>query len=211
MTICSRESRVGSGTTAAKLVKQVRDDLDWIVMQCLEKEPARRYQAVNELIADIDRYLRHEPVLARPPSFAYTVRKLARRNRIAFASPCRTDIRTLHHCLRGRHDDPSAADCHRARSGGARETTSAEGLERHAERLRHRRSISELRERCQRVRTSRSSGEKHRARVARPASPHALDCCKHWAAHTSEEANSSPRSTTSERQCAYSAERQAPK
>ena len=75
----------GSGTTITKLVKQIRDDLDWIVMQCLEKEPARRYQAVNELIADLDRYLRHEPVRARPPSFAYTVRKLARRNRAAFA------------------------------------------------------------------------------------------------------------------------------
>lgn len=75
-----------SGTTATKLVKQVRDDLDWIVMQCLEKEPARRYQTANELIADIDRYLRYEPVLARPPSLAYTFRKLARRNRVAFVA-----------------------------------------------------------------------------------------------------------------------------
>lgn len=73
-----------SGTTAAKLVKQVRDDLDWIVMQCLEKERARRYQSVNELIADIERYLRHEPVLARPSSLAYIFRKLARRNRVTF-------------------------------------------------------------------------------------------------------------------------------
>jgi len=72
------------GTTAKRLVKQVREDLDWIVMQCLEKEPARRYQTVNELIADIDRYLRDEPVLARPPTLAYTIRKLARRNRVAF-------------------------------------------------------------------------------------------------------------------------------
>jgi serine/threonine protein kinase len=75
-----------SGTTATKLVNQIRDDLDWIVMQCLDKDPSRRYQAVNELIADIDRYLRHQPVLARPPSFNYLVRKFARRNRVAFAS-----------------------------------------------------------------------------------------------------------------------------
>ena len=75
-----------SGTTATKLVNQIRDDLDWIVMQCLDKDPSRRYQAVNELIADIDRYLRNQPVLARPPSFSYLVRKLARRNRIVFAS-----------------------------------------------------------------------------------------------------------------------------
>jgi eukaryotic-like serine/threonine-protein kinase len=77
---------IGSATTATKLVRQIRDDLDWIVMQCLEKEPSRRYQAVNELIADLDRYLRYEPVLARPPSLAYTLRKLARRNRVAFSS-----------------------------------------------------------------------------------------------------------------------------
>ena len=73
-----------TGTPATKFIKEVRDDLDWIVMQCLEKEPLRRYQAVTELIADLSRYLRHESVTARPPSFAYAVRKLARRNRIAF-------------------------------------------------------------------------------------------------------------------------------
>ncbi len=76
----------GNGTTTSRLVKQIRDDLDWIVMQCLEKEPSRRYQTVSELIADLNRYLRHEAVVARPPSFIYTVRKLARRNRLAFAA-----------------------------------------------------------------------------------------------------------------------------
>jgi eukaryotic-like serine/threonine-protein kinase len=75
-----------TATTSSKLIRQIRDDLDWIVMQCLEKEPSRRYQAVNELIGDLDRYLRHEPVLARPPSLIYTVCKLTRRNRIAFTS-----------------------------------------------------------------------------------------------------------------------------
>lgn len=73
-----------TGTSATKFVKEVRDDLDWIVMKCLEKEPFRRYQAVTELIADLCRYLRHESVLARPPSLTYTVRKLVRRNRVAF-------------------------------------------------------------------------------------------------------------------------------
>lgn len=75
-----------AGTSATKFVKEVRNDLDWIVMKCLEKEPFRRYQAVTELIADLCRYLRHESVLARPPTLIYTVRKLARRNRVAFAS-----------------------------------------------------------------------------------------------------------------------------
>jgi eukaryotic-like serine/threonine-protein kinase len=76
----------GSGSTWAKVVRQIRDDLDWIVMRCLEKEPARRYQAVNELIDDIDRYLNHQSVVARPPSMAYAIRKLVRRNRAACAS-----------------------------------------------------------------------------------------------------------------------------
>lgn len=75
-----------TGTAATKFIKEVRDDLDWIVMKCLEKEPLRRYQALTELIADLYRYLRHESVLARPPTLIYTVRKLARRNRVAFAS-----------------------------------------------------------------------------------------------------------------------------
>ncbi|HEU4880154.1 MAG TPA: serine/threonine-protein kinase, partial [Gemmatimonadaceae bacterium] len=77
---------IRSAMTPSRLVRQIRDDLDWIVMKCLEKEPTRRYQAVNDLIADIERYLHHEPVLAHPPTVIYTVRKLARRNRIAFVS-----------------------------------------------------------------------------------------------------------------------------
>jgi serine/threonine protein kinase len=80
----------GCESSPAKLIRQVTDDLDWIVMQCLEKEPSRRYQTVNELVADLDRYLRHDAVLARPPSFLYRVRKLARRNRIVFASALAT-------------------------------------------------------------------------------------------------------------------------
>lgn len=81
-----RRIAIGCAATPSKLINQVRDDLDWIVMQCLEKEPARRYQTVNDLIADLERYLHHEPVFAHPPAFIYTVRKLARRNRIVFAS-----------------------------------------------------------------------------------------------------------------------------
>jgi len=76
----------GSAATPSKLVRQVRDELDWVVMKCMEKEPTRRYQTVTDLIADLERYLHYEPVFARPPSIIYTVRKLARRNRIAFAS-----------------------------------------------------------------------------------------------------------------------------
>jgi eukaryotic-like serine/threonine-protein kinase len=66
--------------------KEVRGDLDWIVMRCLEKEPVRRYQTVNDLLLDIQRHLRHETVEARPPSVVYTLRKFALRNRTMFAA-----------------------------------------------------------------------------------------------------------------------------
>jgi hypothetical protein len=43
-------------------------DLDWIVMKCLEKDRARRYETANGLAADLKRHLNNEPVVARPPS-----------------------------------------------------------------------------------------------------------------------------------------------
>jgi eukaryotic-like serine/threonine-protein kinase len=66
--------------------KDVQGDLDWIVMRCLEKEPARRYQTVNDLLLDLQRHLRHETIEARPPSVVYTLHKFARRNRTMFAA-----------------------------------------------------------------------------------------------------------------------------
>jgi serine/threonine protein kinase len=56
-------------------------ELDWIVMKCLEKDRARRYETASSLAADIRRYLDDEPVEACPPSASYRLRKFARRNR----------------------------------------------------------------------------------------------------------------------------------
>jgi serine/threonine protein kinase/tetratricopeptide (TPR) repeat protein len=58
-------------------------DLDWIVMKCLEKDRSRRYGTASDLALDLDRHLKHEPVLACPPSAAYRFRKFARRNKAA--------------------------------------------------------------------------------------------------------------------------------
>jgi len=49
----------------------------------MEKDRARRYAAVQELIADVSRHLNHQPVQARAPSRIYLVRKFVRRNRAA--------------------------------------------------------------------------------------------------------------------------------
>jgi eukaryotic-like serine/threonine-protein kinase len=74
------------GTEPAKLRKLVRGELDWIVMQCLEKDRNRRYETASSLAADVQRYLHDEPVRACPPSTWYRFRKFARRNRRAVAT-----------------------------------------------------------------------------------------------------------------------------
>jgi len=69
------------GIEAPKLVNVLRGDLDWIVMKCLEKDRARRYETANGLASDIQRHLSNEPVVACPPSNLYRFRKLVRRNK----------------------------------------------------------------------------------------------------------------------------------
>jgi len=70
----------------AQLSSLLRGDLDWIVMRCLEKDRDRRYGTAQELADDVRRYLRDEPVVARPPSELYRVRKFIARHRLACAS-----------------------------------------------------------------------------------------------------------------------------
>jgi serine/threonine protein kinase/Tfp pilus assembly protein PilF len=65
------------------LARQLRGDLDWIVMKCLEKDRARRYETAKDIALDIERYLSNCPILAGPPTLAYRFRKFARRNRAA--------------------------------------------------------------------------------------------------------------------------------
>jgi serine/threonine protein kinase len=69
-----------------RLVSTLRGDLDWIIMKALEKDPSRRYETVNGLARDIERYLDNEPVSARPPSRLYRLQKLVRRNKVVFAA-----------------------------------------------------------------------------------------------------------------------------
>ena len=64
----------------------LRGDLDWIAMKCLEKDRTRRYETANALAADLRRYLDSEPVLARPPSTWYRLRKTVQRNRLLVAA-----------------------------------------------------------------------------------------------------------------------------
>ncbi len=85
----TRRARTAAGSAAAgetTSTVSISGELDWIVLRCLEKDPARRYATANALAADVGRYLDHEPVEAAPPTPWYRVRKLVRRHRAATAA-----------------------------------------------------------------------------------------------------------------------------
>ncbi|HMP70559.1 MAG TPA: tetratricopeptide repeat protein [Pirellulaceae bacterium] len=69
-------------TDSVRLNRVLAGDLDWIVMKALEKDRTRRYESASGFAADIRRYLNGEPVVARPPSLNYRVRKFVKKNRV---------------------------------------------------------------------------------------------------------------------------------
>ncbi len=78
-TICEAPPRRPSSLAPA-----LAGDVETILLTALETEPARRYQTVAALADDVARFLADEPILARPPSTIYQVRKLVARHRLAF-------------------------------------------------------------------------------------------------------------------------------
>jgi serine/threonine protein kinase/tetratricopeptide (TPR) repeat protein len=71
--------------TAEKLSRVLRGDLDTIVAKALKKEPTERYSSVTAMADDLRRYLRNEPISARPDTLAYRTAKFVRRHRAAVA------------------------------------------------------------------------------------------------------------------------------
>lgn len=71
----------GQGIDSVNLAKTIRGDLDVIVMKALEKERDRRYDTASAFAEDIGRFLNQEPILAKPASTAYRLKKLVQRNR----------------------------------------------------------------------------------------------------------------------------------
>lgn len=76
--IVSQERRSDGGRLGALL----RNELDWIVLKALEKDPGRRYESAAAFAADIQRYLTNQPVEACPPSTWYRFRKYYARHRV---------------------------------------------------------------------------------------------------------------------------------
>jgi serine/threonine protein kinase len=81
-TAITAQNRGADGPT---LARQLRGDVDAISLKALEKDRSRRYATPSELAADIGRYFRHEPVLARRAGVGYRARKYIRRHRVGVA------------------------------------------------------------------------------------------------------------------------------
>ena len=66
---------------ASSINRTFRGDIEVILSKALEKDKKRRYASAAELAVDIERHLRDEPIVARPASTIYHLKKFARRNK----------------------------------------------------------------------------------------------------------------------------------
>jgi serine/threonine protein kinase/tetratricopeptide (TPR) repeat protein len=83
--LAAQQAQGPSGPKTKNQNSKIANDLDWIVMKCLEKDRARRYETANGLAMDIERHLSDEPVVAGPPGTFYRLGKFVRRNRTGVA------------------------------------------------------------------------------------------------------------------------------
>jgi len=67
-------------TTTGRLHRILRGDLDTIVAKALKKNPTERYGSATAFAADLQRYLRHEPISARPDTLGYRTTRFVRRH-----------------------------------------------------------------------------------------------------------------------------------
>ena len=107
-------------TESKKLGNALRGDLDWILLKTLEKDRNRRYETATALGQDLRSYLKHEPVSAGPPSAGYRLRKLVRRNRLAFAAAAAILMSLAAGIIVSTwQSNPSARPCARSRACGS--------------------------------------------------------------------------------------------
>jgi eukaryotic-like serine/threonine-protein kinase len=63
------------------LVRRLSGDIDTILQRALDKDPLRRYASVEQFADDLRRHMTNQPVMARPDTILYRLRKFARRRR----------------------------------------------------------------------------------------------------------------------------------
>lgn len=69
-------------TRPERLIRDLRGDLDTIVLKAMQKDPSRRYATVSQFAEDIQRWLQGMPILARPDSIGYRIKKFLGRHRM---------------------------------------------------------------------------------------------------------------------------------
>lgn len=79
-TIDVREMAKRRASAPDKLRRMLRGDLDTIVGKALKKNPQERYSSVSAFADDLRRYLRREPIGARPDTVVYRTSRFVRRN-----------------------------------------------------------------------------------------------------------------------------------
>ena len=84
--ICEKDPRPPSQVAGQAVSRELRGDLDTIVLKALQKDPARRYASAEQLSADIQRYLDGMPIQARPQTLVYRAGRFVRRNRVPVAA-----------------------------------------------------------------------------------------------------------------------------
>ena len=84
--VCEFEPPMPSTRAPAPLHRRLRGDLDLIVMTALQKRAERRYQSPAALAQELERYRSGLPILARPDSAVYRVRRFVGRHRAGVAA-----------------------------------------------------------------------------------------------------------------------------
>jgi len=79
--ICPSETARARNTSPEQLRRQLRGDVDTIVLKALRKEPSRRYQSAEQLAEDIRHNLAGRPITARASTWTYRARKFVQRHR----------------------------------------------------------------------------------------------------------------------------------
>lgn len=82
------ELRAPRPASQAAFERQLKGDLDCIVMKAVEVDRARRYATAAALAEDLERYLKNQPIVARPPTVNYRVGKFVRRYRVQVGAAC---------------------------------------------------------------------------------------------------------------------------
>jgi serine/threonine protein kinase len=84
--ICETDPKKPGEVAPREWARQVRGDLETIILTAMHKDPRRRYSSAEHLAEDIRRFLDRQPVAARPDTLVYRAQKFAVRNKFSVAA-----------------------------------------------------------------------------------------------------------------------------